>query len=308
MRETCLNEIYKLAKHDKRIIFIGSDLGYGTLNNFKNEIPNQFFMEGISEGFIIGMASGLALEGNIVYVNTISTFLTRRAYEQIVIDACLHNLKIRLIGNGGGLVYAPLGPTHTAIEDISIMRTIPNMTIVVPSDADEMKRIIPQTVEYDGPIYIRIAKGFDPIVSSDKHSCKIGESILIKDGNTVLLITTGITLNIAIQAANELEINNISTAILHCPTIKPFDINNFINIVESIPIIITIEENTIIGGLGSLIAEVLSEKCFKVGKKFKRHGIPDKFPHRYGSQAQLMDYYSISKESVLQSVYKLINE
>src|SRR6185503_18910737 len=154
MRETCLDQVYHLAKTDPRIVFVGSDLGVGTLKKFKDEMPERFFMEGISEMHVVGMAAGLALEGSVVYVNTISTFLTRRCFEQVAVDVCLHNLDVRLIGNGGGLVYAPLGPTHLAIEDISIFRALPNMAIVAVADAEEMKRLMPQTVDHKGPMYI----------------------------------------------------------------------------------------------------------------------------------------------------------
>ena len=134
MRKTSLNQVYELAKKDKRVLFIGSDLGPDVLLEMKEQMPNRFFMEGVSEQYIIGMAAGLALEGYIPYVNTIATFLTRRCFEQITTDLCLHNLPVRLIANGGGAVYAPLGPTHLAIEDISIMRSLPNMTIISPCD------------------------------------------------------------------------------------------------------------------------------------------------------------------------------
>ena len=165
MRKTCLDMVYELAKKDERVFFIGSDLGVGTLNSFKREMPTRFFMEGVSEANMIGMAAGLAMEGKIVYVNTIATFLTRRCFEQIVLDLCLHDVNVRLIGNGGGLVYAPLGPTHLAIEDIALFRALPNMTIVAPADADEMRRLMPLTVDHKGPLYIRLAKGNDPIVT-----------------------------------------------------------------------------------------------------------------------------------------------
>src|SRR5213592_860492 len=130
MRKTCLDMVYELARKDERIFFIGSDLGIGTLKQFKAEMPDRFLMEGVSEQSIVGVAAGLALEGKIVYVNTIATFLTRRCFEQVVLDLCLHDVKVRLIGHGGGLVYAPLGPTHLAIEDIAILRAIPNMTVI----------------------------------------------------------------------------------------------------------------------------------------------------------------------------------
>ena len=132
MRKTCLDMVYELAKQDERIIFIGSDLGVGTLQQFRDEMPDRFLMEGISEQNLIGLVTGLALEGRIPYFNTIATFIARRALEQVVDDACLHNANVRMIGNGGGLVYAPLGPTHQAIEDVAVLRSVPGLTIVAP--------------------------------------------------------------------------------------------------------------------------------------------------------------------------------
>ena len=147
MRKTSLNCINELAKQDERVLFIGSDLGTGVLEEMKRAMPERFFMEGVSEQHIIGMAAGLAMEGFIPFVNTIATFLTRRCYEQIVVDLCLHDFPVRLIANGGGAVYAPLGPTHLAVEDISIMRALPNMTVVAPCDASEMQRMMMRTLE-----------------------------------------------------------------------------------------------------------------------------------------------------------------
>ena len=158
MRKTSLNCIHDLAKHDDRVLFIGSDLGPGVLEDMKQAIPERFFMEGVSEQHIIGMSAGLAMEGFIPFVDTIATFLTRRCFEQIVVDLCLHDLPVRLIANGGGAVYAPLGPTHLAVEDISIMRVLPNMTVVAPCDASEMKRMMMSTLEWPHPMYIRLAK------------------------------------------------------------------------------------------------------------------------------------------------------
>ena len=142
MRQACLKTVFEIAKKDKKILFIGSDLGPNVLKEFKTKFPKRFFIEGVAEQSVIGMASGLALSGFKPYVNTISTFITRRCFEQVVVDVCLHNLPVTLIGNGGGLVYAPLGPTHQAIEDISIMRTLPNMTVISPCDANEMTEIV----------------------------------------------------------------------------------------------------------------------------------------------------------------------
>src|SRR5438132_7030747 len=169
MRNTCLNMVYELAKQDERVVFIGSDLSPGLLAGMKRDMPSRYFMEGITEQNIIGMAAGLAMEGYVPYVNTIATFITRRCYEQVAIDLCLHNLPVRLIGNGGGFVYAPLGPTHLAIDDIAIMRALPNMTVVAVCDAKEMVRLMNSTLDWPSPIYIRLAKGGDRVVSSEEN-------------------------------------------------------------------------------------------------------------------------------------------
>jgi transketolase len=306
MRETCLDQVYELAKTDPRVVFIGSDLGIGVLRKFKEEMPDRFYMEGISEAHVVGMAAGIALEGGVVYVNTISTFLTRRCFDQVAVDLCLHNLNVRLIGNGGGLVYAPLGPTHLAIEDISIFRALPNMTIVAVADAEEMKRFMPQTVDHEGPIYIRLAKGYDPVVTNDTVPFRIGKGLAMRNGRDALLVTTGITLGVAQDAATRVAADGIECAILHMPTIKPFDKEQLLELAGPARAIVAIEENTIIGGLGSAVAEVIAEVGFSPGKKFRRIGIPDVFPDRYGSQEKLMDHYRINADGVIAAVRALL--
>src|SRR5229473_1303360 len=196
MRAACVDKIFELAKRDTRVVYIGSDLDEDITQRIKAEMPGRGFMEGISEQHLVGMSAGLAMEGMIPYFHTIATFITRRCYEQVAVDVCLHNLPVRLIGNGGGLVYAPLGPTHLAIEDIAIMRALPNMTVVSVCDADEMKRFMDQTLDWPGPIYIRLAKGFDPIVSCPEPGFEIGKAIVMREAagtrNRVLLIATGV--------------------------------------------------------------------------------------------------------------------
>lgn len=306
MRKTCLDMVYQLAKRDGRIFFIGSDLGIGTLQQFKEEMPDRFFMEGISEANIIGMAAGLAMEGKIPYVNTIATFLTRRCFEQITVDLCLHNANVRLIGSGGGLVYAPLGPTHEAIEDLAILRAIPNMTIVAPADADEMRRLMPLTVDHKGPIYIRLAKGFDPIVTSDVVPFEIGKAIPMRSGSDALIISTGVMLKNGLDAASILARQGIEAAVLHVHTIKPLDADTILGYAAELPVIVTIEEHTIMGGLGSAVAEVILEANFNPAKRFKRIGIPDVFPDGYGSQESLMKRYSLTTENLVASVSELV--
>ncbi|NQT72539.1 MAG: transketolase [Chloroflexi bacterium] len=305
MRETCLRMVYEIAKTDERVFFIGSDLGVGTLDQFKAEMPDRFFMEGIMEATIIGMAAGLAMEGKIVYVNTIATFITRRCFEQIVLDLCLHNVNVRLIGNGGGMVYAPLGPTHEAIEDIAIMRAIPNMTVTAPADADEMRRLMPLTVNHNGPIYIRLGKGYDPIVTTNDIPFEIGKVIPMRDGGDALIITTGISLKIALEAAEKLSQQELYVAVLHVPTIKPLDCDAILHYASMVPIVVTIEEHSVIGGLGSAIAELIAEANFNPAKRFKRIGIPDEFPDGYGSQAGLLDHYHINASELVSTVNRL---
>ena len=251
MRKTALDQVYELAKKDPRIFFVGSDLGYETLKQFKNEMPDRFLMEGVSEANLVGISAGLGLEGKIVYANTIATFLSRRCFEQIVLDLALHHVNVRLIANGGGLVYAPLGPTHLAIDDMAILRAVPNMTIVAPCDAEEMKRLMPLTVNHKGPMYIRLAKGGDAIVSTDRIPFKIGKALVMREGKDALIVTTGITLGLALQAADNLSQEGIEVTVLHMPTVKPLDHETLLDYARQIPIIVTIEEHSVIGGLGS---------------------------------------------------------
>jgi transketolase len=300
MRQTCLNSIFELAKINNKVIFIGSDLGFGVLNDFKKKFPKRFFMEGVSEQFIIGMAAGLAKEGFIPYVNTIATFLTRRCFDQIVVDMCLHNLPVRLIANGGGLVYAPLGPTHLALEDISILRSLPNMTILSPCDAIEMKNLVMQTTKIKTPIYIRIARGGDKIISKSKS--KIGDPVIFKEGKDIAFITTGVMAQVALEASNRLEKQGFNAKVIHLHTLKPISEHLLINNLKNISKIITVEEHFSIGGLGSIILEFLNRNKLSKKIEVKILGIPDRFPDKYGEQIDLFDYYKLNSKSLVNEV------
>lgn len=304
MRKTCLNEIYKLAQKDTRVVFVGSDLGHGTLDTFKKGFPDRFFMEGVSEQHLIGMLAGLAMGGKIPYYNTIAIFTYRRCLEQIILDLCLPNLPVRLIGSGGGYVYAPLGPTHLATDDIAILRTIPNMTIVAPADATEMARLMPQTLNWPGPLYIRLAKGADPIVTDPKKQFRIGKAIVMKEGNDVALFTTGITLGMALEAGAILEKKGIHASIVHVHTIKPLDVKTILFIIKRVRVVVSLEEGTIIGGLGSAIAELMVESTWF--KPMKRLGLPDLFTKKYGKQLEQMEYYGLNTVNVVNIVKKLL--
>jgi transketolase len=300
MRNTCLNEVYRLAKDNKNILFIGSDLGAGTLDNMKNEMPDRFIMEGISEQHIIGMAAGLAMEGFIPYVNSIAPFLTRRCYEQVLVDLCLHDLPVRLIGNGGGVVYAPLGPTHLAVEDIAIFRAIPNMTIIAPCDANEMLRLMPKTVNWPHPLYIRLAKGGDKIISSDDVNFEIGKAIIMRNPQDGLFISTGVMTQKAMEAAHQLSKEGIECGVLHMHTVKPLDYKSLEELIPKVQAVVTIEEHFRIGGLGSAVLEYCSDLIPMHVSKIARVGIPDQFPNKYGSQESLLEQLDITVESIKQ--------
>lgn len=305
MRKTSLEMVYELAKRDQRIFFIGSDLGIGTLKQFKAEMPERFLMEGVCEANIVGLASGLALEGKIVYINTIATFLTRRCFEQIALDLCLHHANVRLIGSGGGLVYAPLGPTHEAIDDIAILRVLPGMTIVAPADADEMRRLMPLTVDHQGPMYIRLGKGGDPIVTTGCEPMEIGKGFRVRAGSDALIVSTGVMLKPALDAAQKLSEQQIEATVLHMPSIKPLDLNLLLDAAGSVPVVVSVEEHSVIGGLGSAVAEALAEAGFESVKQFRRIGLPDAFPDRYGSQASLMEHYGLTADRIAAVVLEL---
>ncbi|TIH17283.1 transketolase [Marinifilum sp. JC120] len=309
MRKACLEQVYQLAKKDERVVFIGSDLGAGTLSHFQEEMPKRFFMEGIAEAHTVGMACGMAHEGKVVYVNTIQSFLTRRCYEQLLLDACMHNLNVRFIGNGGGLVYAPLGPTHWATEDISILRVIPNLTVLSPADAEEMNRIMPHTLNHQGPIFIRLAKGYDPIVTKaplSGNSFEIGKAYSYREGKDVLLIGCGVMLGIMKQAGELLAEAGIEASILHLPTIKPLDNEAIISRARETRAIITVEENTILGGLGSAVTEILAEACLPNPLRMKRIGLPDSFSENYGSQLEHFAHNGLTAENIVEQTRKLL--
>lgn len=299
MRENCLKTVYELAKTDPRIVFIGSDLGVGVLAEFKKEMPDRFFMEGVAEQNLVGVAAGMAMEGRVVYLNTIATFLSRRCYEQVAVDLCLHNVNVRLIANGGGVVYAPLGPTHLAIEDVAIMRALPNMTVVAPADEKEMVRFMHASVDHQGPIYIRVAKGHDPIVTADiTGPFVIGEAVPLRDGGEVLLATTGVGLQVCLAAADKLAAAGVKAGVLHFPTVKPLDVKALHAHAEKAAAVITVEEHTVIGGLGSAVAEYVAETDLLATRRFKRVGIPDVFPSVYGDQNGIMRKYGVSADNV----------
>ena len=305
MRKACLDWVHKLAKEDPRVVFIGSDLSPGLLEEMRREMPDRWFMEGIAEQNVVGMAAGMAMEGLIPYANTIATFFSRRSYEQVAIDCCLHNVPVRLVSNGGGLVYAPLGPTHLAIEDIAIMRALPNMTVMACCDAEEMKRFMDASLQWKGPIYIRLAKGGDPIVSRAENGFEIGKAITMRksaDRAPVVLMTTGVMTTNGLKAADLLQAEGIDVSVVHFHTIKPLDTAAVLELARSARLVVTIEEGIAIGGFGSAVTDVLVDELGPSMPHMKRIALPDSFCKNYGVQNDLFEIYGLSPEKIAKTV------
>lgn len=312
MRKACLDMVHVLAKRDPRVVFIGSDLSPGLLDAMKGEFPDRHYMEGVAEQHIVGMAAGMALDGWLPYVNTIATFITRRCYEQVAVDVCMHNLPVRLIGNGGGLVYAPLGPTHQAIEDIAIMRALPNMTIVAPADAEEMRRFMDVSLDWPQPIYIRLGKGGDPVVTRPEDGFTIGKAVHLREAagtrsGPVLLVSTGVATNRALCAAERLEADGVGAHVLHVPTVKPLDVPALVALARTSALVVTVEEHSVVGGLGSAVTDALVEHLDGRVPRLRRIGIPDVFARDYGSQDHLMDGFGLHPDAIARTVWEALS-
>src|SRR6478736_1979890 len=305
MRKRSLDMVHALAKRDERVVFIGSDLSPGLLGGMKKEFPSRYYMEGVMEANIIGMAAGMAMDGFTPFVNTIATFITRRCYEQVAVDLCLHDLPVRLIANGGGLVYAPLGPTHLAVEDMAIMRALPNMTVTAVCDAKEMVRLMNCTLDWPHPIYIRLAKGGDPVVSPDEHGFAIGKAIPMRRArsrHSAVLMSTGVMTTNSLAAAELLAKDGIDMSVVHFHTVKPLDEAAVLDFARDSELVVTVEEGIRIGGLGSAITDVIVEHLGTAAPPVKRLGLPDEFPHNYGLQDELFDIYGLMPAQIAASV------
>ncbi len=304
MRKTCIDMIHVLAKRDPRVVFIGSDLSPGLLGDMKAEMPSRHYMEGVAEMNVVGIAAGMALDGYMPYVNTIATFLTRRCYEQVALDVCLHHLPVRLVANGGGVVYAPLGPTHLAVEDFAIMCALPNMTVVAVSDHEEMKRFMDQSLHWPDPIYIRLGKGGDPVISDPDKPFAIGKGIMVREDLSprVLIVSTGVMSARCLEAAGLLAARGCGADVLHMHTVKPLDRELLIERSARVEAVISVEEHTVIGGLGSAVIDCLVGASLPRLPKMKKLGLPDMFMTNYGVQDDLLEIHGLQPPSIAQSV------
>lgn len=282
MRNTFIQTLIEEAIKDERIFLITPDMGFSVLEAFRDLFPDRFLNVGIAEQNAIGVAAGLALSGKIVYVYSIIPFVTMRCFEQVRVDVAYMNTNVRLVGVGAGLSYGPAGATHHSIEDIAIMRALPNMTICCPGDPIEVREIVKQSVAYNGPLYIRLGKNGEPKIHSEDTKIDIGKAIEVTQGDDLALVTTSNMLEQGKLWVGEWAKEGKYASLISMPTIKPFDVAAIHKLIEKKIPIYTLEEHSIIGGLGSAVAEVIAESGS--GIKFKRIGIPDIYTHHVGSQ------------------------
>jgi len=305
LRASFISSLIDLAKEDESIFLLVGDVGYGLVEPFAQQFPGRFVNIGIAEQNIIGIAAGLALSGKIVFIYSLANFPTLRCVEQIRNDVCYHQSNVKIVASGAGLAYGPLGVTHHVTEDLAIMRSLPNMTVIAPSDPIEASLATRAVAHWPGPCYLRLAKTGDPLIHEKIPVFRIGRAIRVRDGSDITLIGSGGILCNVIQAARQLEENGIKAQVLSMHTIKPLDNEVVLAATRETKAIITIEEHNIIGGLGSAVAEVLAEGK-RTNVTFLRMGIPDKFCTQVGSQDFLRAIYSLSVEGIISSVRKLL--
>jgi len=304
MRNAFIKTLEKIAEKNKKIFLIVGDLGFSVIENFKIKYPSRFLNAGIAEQNMIGVSAGLALKGKLPFVYSIIPFVTMRCFEQIRDDLCYQNLNVKLIGVGGGFAYGTAGSTHHAIEDIAIMRALPNMTIICPGDPLESEAAIINAAKTYGPTYIRLGKGGEKIIHNLDiiKEFKIGKGIVLAKGKDVTLITTGGMLHTGKEICENLKKEGVNAGLISMHTIKPIDKELIKNISKNTNAIFTLEDHNIIGGLGSSVAECLCENGFK--GKFKIFGIPDSYPKVTGSQEFLREYFKIDQKSLLSIIKK----
>jgi transketolase len=307
LRKAFVQALMDMAGDDECIHLLAGDLGFSLLEPFMEKYPSRFVNMGVAEQNMIGVATGMALSGKIVFVYSIANFPTFRCLEQIRNDVCYHNVNVNIVMGGGGLAYGALGITHHATEDMAIMRALPNMTVIAPGDPLEATGATRACVAWPGPCYLRLGKTSEPVVHESVPSFSIGKAIKVSDGQDATIISTGCMLNNTVRAAGLLSEQGIPTRVLSMPTVKPLDRDAVLAAAGETGVIVTIEEHNIIGGLGSAVAEVLSEtsdiKC-----RFQRMGIKDTFSHDVGNQEYLLKAHSLSVDDIVKTVLDLKRE
>ena len=307
MRNAVVNRLTELASQNDRIMLITGDLGYGVLEEYEKKFPDQFLNAGVAEQNMTAIAAGMALEGYIVFTYSIANFPFLRCLEQIRNDVCYHNANVNIISVGGGFSYGALGMSHHATEDISIMRSLPNMNVIVPSEPWQAAEAIDAIVNDPKPCYLRIDKSSGGVSNVEGKPFKLGQANIVRNGDDLTLISTGGILEEALTAANQLSTQGIQCRVIDMSTVKPVDEKVIIDAAKNTQGIITIEEHNIIGGLGSVISEV----CLKnqiLPKSFSNIGLNDVYSSIVGGQKYLRKHYQLDSEAIIEKAISMVRE
>lgn len=295
--------LVRLGEARSDVVVLGADLGNSTeIDGFRDRFPDRFFNVGAAEQNEVDIAVGLAFEGDVPFVHSFGVFLTRRAYEQVCVQVAMHAANVKLIGVIPGLT-SRLGPTHQAIEDLSLMRMLPGMTVIDPADATEIEQVVPAIAGHVGPVYARmlrreVPRWFDPAT----YRFRIGCGVPLREGHDVLLCTTGIMLRSTIEAADQLAGQGVSAAVLHLPTIKPLDEEAILERAEGVRGVVTAENHLVAGGLGGAVAELLSER---MPRQLARIGVRDVFACP-GSPEYLFERYELTANAIVAAALRVL--
>lgn len=291
--------LLKLGGINDNVVVLDADLSKSTkTNDFSKAFPNRFFNMGIAEQNLIGAACGFATAGKIPFASTFAMFATGRAFEVIRNSVCYPKLNVKICATHAGITVGEDGASHESIEDISIMRSIPNMTVVVPADGIETEKVILEAAKYNGPMYIRLGRSAVPTLFDEDYKFEIGKGNVVRDGNDATIIACGMMVNEAIIAHEELKSEGINVRVINMSTIKPIDKDLIIKAAKETKAIITAEEHSIIGGLGSAVSEVVSEECPVIVKKV---GVKDVFGES-GTPAELLEKHGLTAKHIAKSV------
>lgn len=301
MRTAFIDTLFELARQDERIMLVVGDLGFGVVTHFQAQLPRQFVNVGVSEQHMAGLAAGLALSGKIVFTYSIANFPILRCLEQVRNDICYHQANVKIVAVGAGMAYGALGISHHATEDIAIMRALPNLMVVAPGDPAETRLAVQALVAYDGPAYLRIGRAGEPMVYPEPPPFALGRAIMVRNGHDITLIATGGQLHDTLAAAKALEADGMSVRVLSMHTIKPLDAEAILAAAIETAAVFTIEEHSVIGGLGGAVAEVLLEADVRP-KLFRRIGLEGTFSSLTGEQEYLRAHYGLDTAGILRKV------
>lgn len=301
MRNAFVKRLLELAESNDRVMLLTGDLGFGVFEEFSERFPKQFLNVGVAEQNLTGIATGLALEGRIPFTYSLANFPTLRCLEQIRNDACYHDANVKIVCMGGGFSYGALGVSHHATEDLSILRALPNITIVAPGDDWEAAEATSALVKTPGTCYLRIDKTSAGLTNQPDEVFKLGQSRQLREGHDITLISTGGILNEALKSASILETQGIQCRVISLHTLKPLDEKAIFDAAQNTGGIITIEEQTILGGLGGAIAELCLENNI-IPAIFHRIGLKNCFSSIVGSQDYLRKQYQMNANHIVEVV------